>query len=242
MTAIPVRHAFELGTVAVGGKLVAAAKKPKVIVRFARAPIDAELWGIQNLMRDKWPEWRKIIGGARAEQTTPARLESQQLPDCLAYEEVHSDGLIEMAFASVNRLPGIRQESWDHRAVPPKFWDDMPLVMLVELACWAEKLSTLAGAANAEYIIDVRIRIASPMLGKSKVKLTSRHSEERPASRLPKSTREDRDSSFAQYTLPVGEQEEIMRVLAQFNEDLWRRAGIDISGFARDYKLFIKDE
>ena len=245
MTAAPRECDLKLGIIAAKGELFTVVRKPSVIVRYTKAPVNAELRGVPHLMRDKWPKWRTIRGVTRAEQTAPARLAPQQPPYCLAYEEIHSNGLIEMAYVSVTELPRRTKVSWDHKVVPPVLWDDMPLLMLAEIASWAVKLRAQAGMPNAEYVVNVRFRVAAhrgPMLGRQKAELTSRHSGERPGAPLPTGGARGQDFALPNYAITEGGPEDVKHLLSRFDQDLWRWVGQDISESLRDYSVVVEDE
>ena len=242
MTAIPVGDDFDLGPVTSKGKLLATVRMPRVEVCFPDELGNTKLKGIPFLMPDKWPQWRPILRGARAEQTVPPRLARSQQPDYIAFQEIQSGGLLELGFLSVTELPNNTSVSWEYKEIPPPLWDDMLLQMLAELACWARNVRAGAGAPNAEYLINVGFRIVAKdgrIPGTGKVRLSSSRSQKRASAGLPAYDPKGQGFSFPEYHVSIGGNETVESLLRKFDDDLWNWVGMDISESLRDYSILI---
>ena len=172
--------------------------------------------GTQNLETPTYfpPQyWRPILRGARAEIDN---IYSAEIPHLqIAYRELHCDGLIEMGFLSV----GSSFREWPF---PP----DWPIVIFANLAVWADYVRKQADSPVAEYVLEVEICTLGNTaihIGRDGSRSRAMFSGIRHLENLfPKLF----DLKFPRY--PLGDSDEIPKLLAWFYRDFWNSLGKDV--------------
>ena len=174
--------------------------------------------GTQNLEAPTYfpPQyWRPILRGARSEigDIYSARIPHLQI----AYRELHCDGLIEMGFLSVG-------SSFHECPFPPDWF----IVMIANLAIWADHIRKQADSPVAEYTLEVEIRtLGTPVFvgnnnALSNVFYKTMHSG---VSGLEGQFPKLSDLKFPKY--PLSERDEIPKLLTWFHRDFWNSLGKD---------------
>lgn len=194
LTAVPVVDEIRFEYVFQQGRIVNELDMPW------RTVIQRSPNGEQNL--DVPPDfpptsWRPLLRGARAGRDSS---DPGYHPSYFGYQEIHCDGLVELGFVSI-------ADEKTYSLSP-----DWPVVMLANLAAWADHARKQAGASTVEYALEVEIR----NLGEAGFVERSTSVWNRPPPRLP-------NTKFPTY--PLNDPDRIDELLAWFHRDFWNSMG-----------------
>ena len=156
-------------------------------------------------------DWQLRLRGIRRRD-----LQSEKHPDiknyCFDYQELHCDGLLEFGYLSCNHV------SCENKEDPLLFSSGWPLILLANLAFWADCIRRQASAPMAEYGIQIEIQ----RRGKREVEV----GKESIPKRLPCFMPPGDGIKFPNYSLPNDYSEEPRAaLLLTFYRDFWNWFG-----------------
>jgi hypothetical protein len=149
--------------------------------------------------------WRPMLRATRAESS-----HSYQGTDlsCIAYQELHCDGLVELGFVSGGEYP--------HGEKYLLIQLSLPVTLIANLMTQAHRLRNRSGVPTAEYSIEMRIDIRG-----HNAKIIRRHYDHDTLGEIaPSSIR------FPRYSM--GDPAEVLLLLNSFERDFWNSFGKDI--------------
>ena len=170
-----------------------------------------QLVDLNSDYRNSMADWQLGLRCIRRQFNLPSKNDQPEENWKFDYQEIHCDGLLEFGHIACNHTFGEGQEP------PLPFFSDWPLILLANLAFWADCIRCKASALKAKYRIEIEIQ----RRGEREVKVKSRKGSIR---YLPVRTDRMPDGDgvkFPNYSL----EEPYAALLLKFYRDFWNWLG-----------------